>query len=149
MHFFSSSYSHPRRNMQINLSRCLRVFVANSIHNEVQIHTSLCQQTNVCVAEDVGAELFVDIGEGAESSDGLVKHLDGRGDAFFVTEYKVGCNPFAILTPLVEQLQFLHDNIIYVYGADAAKSFGWCELEVATDTFFRIDCFVDVNDFFV
>lgn len=53
--------------------------MTNTIHNKIQIHTSLCQQTNMCMAEDIGAELFVDIGEGTETSDGLVEHLDGRG----------------------------------------------------------------------
>ncbi len=58
----------------------------------------------MCMAEDVGAELFVDVGEGADTSDGLVEHFDGRGDALFVPEYKVGLSPFAIFPPLVELL---------------------------------------------
>lgn len=63
--------------------------MSNTIHNEIQVHTSLCQQTNMSMAEDVGAELLVDVSVGTKSSDGLVEHFDGRRDAFLVTEYKV------------------------------------------------------------
>ena len=47
----------------------------------------------MCVAEDVGAELFVDVGEGTKSTDGMVEHLHCRGNAFFIAENIVRFNP--------------------------------------------------------
>lgn len=51
----------------------------------------------MCIVEDVGTELFINIGEGTETSDSLVEHLDGSGNAFLISEYKVEINSIVIL----------------------------------------------------
>ncbi|MBG9455986.1 hypothetical protein ABE61_18560 [Lysinibacillus sphaericus] len=101
------------------------------------------------MAEDVGAELFLNVGEGSKTSDGLVEHLDGRGDAFLVTEHKVRFYPFSIFTQLIELPQFFYHNIININCTDTAQCFWWSEIEITSYAVFRIYCFVDVNNFFL